>query len=304
MKHYVKVFGPLFIFSVLIGSAEAQTRTKIKTTATTSKFIEHNFGSPSSVTGITDIADSNLAYGSVKSLLDKHVILTYDDNTFRGNEPLRRGDFIVALNSSLDAIQKVKDENNADASSNTSSSSGVNNPVNGTANNTTGIANNPAANAATGTTGGFTDLQQSSIYYPAAHALMEKGITAPFALAKSKSFNPGAPVTEGEVYDILNQVFGYDKSGMNPYTTYMSRNKFAMVLNNAVSNKLQQEYALIDQKNAQAEQLKQQEKEKLANEMKQQEQMRKDSLNNAYKAEQMEIEKNAAEKDSKKKHKK
>ena len=111
-------------------------------------------------------------------------------------------------------------------------------------------------------------------------------------------------MSEKEVYDILNQVFNYDKTGMNPYATSMTRNKFALVLNNAVSNKVQEEYTLIDQKNAEAEQLRQQEKTRLANEMAQQEQMRKDSLNSAYQAEQQEIEKKALEAQSKKKHRK
>ena len=83
---------------------KAQTKHKIKT-APTPKFVEQKFGAPSSITDITDVADSNRSYNSVKSLVDKHVTLTYDDNTFRGNEPLRRGDFIVALNSSLEAIK-------------------------------------------------------------------------------------------------------------------------------------------------------------------------------------------------------
>ncbi len=64
------------------------------------------------------------------------------------------------------------------------------------------------------------------------------------------------------------------------------------------------EYAMIDKNNAAAEQIKQQEKEKQAQEMASQVQMRKDSMNTAYKAEQMEIERKALEAQSKKKHKK
>ncbi len=270
---------------------EAQTKTKIKTKPAP-KFVEQHFGTPSSFTDITDVADSNKSYNSVKSLVDKHITLTYDDNTFRGNEPLRRGDFIVALNSSLDAIKNVAVENGIDNLAST------NNSVAPDSSTAIDMANK------TNTTGSgeFTDLQEGSVYYPAVHSLMEKGVTAPFN--NSKILNPGATMSEKEVYDILNQVFNYDKSGMNPYATLITRNKFAMVLNNAVSNKLQQEYAVIDQKNAQAEQLRQQEKTRMQNEMQQQEQMRKDSLNSAYQAEQQEIEKKALEAQSKKKHRK
>ncbi len=225
--------------------------------------------------------------------MDKHVTLTYYDNTFRGNEPLRRGDFIVAINSSLDAIKNVAVENGIDNVATTNNSVA---PDSSSAN--TNMANN--ANA-TGSSE-LTDLQEGSVYYPAVHSLMEKGITAPFN--NSKKLNPGATMSEKEVYDVLNQLFNYDKSGMNPYATSITRNKFAMVLNNAVSNKLQQEYTMIDQKNAQVEQQREAEKTRMQNEMQQQEQMRKDSLNSAYQAEQQEIEKKALEAQSKKKRKK
>ena len=268
---------------------KAHTKNKIKT-APAPKFVESKFGAPSSVTDITDVADSNKSYNSVKSLVDKHVTLTYDDNTFRGNEPLRRGDFIVALNSSLDAIKNVAVENGID---------------NVTSTNNSVVSDSSTANTnmpnATGSSE-FTDLKEGSVYLPAVHSLMEKGVTAPFN--DSKKLNPGATMSEKEVYDVLNQVFNYDKSGMNPYATSITRNKFAMVLNNAVSNKLQQEYAMIDQKNAAAEQQRQEEKTRMQNEMQQHEQMRKDSLNSAYQAEQQEIEKKALEAQSKKKRKK
>ena len=289
-----------------MGNLEAQTRTKIKTHVP--KFVEQNFGTPSAVTDITDVADSNRSYNSVKSLVDKHVTLTYDDNTFRGNEPIRRGDFLVALNSSLDAIKNVAVKNGIDNSTNVTTNNATTESTN-TVNNANA---NPSANAnantniANGTnsinSNQFTDVAESSVYYPAIQALIQKGISVPFS--ESKKLNPGAPMSEKEVYDILNQVFNYDKTGMNPYATSMTRNKFAVVLNNAVSNKVQEEYTLIDQKNAEAEQLRQQEKTRLANEMAQQEQMRKDSLNTAYQAEQQEIEKKALEAQSKKKHRK
>ena len=296
MKHYLKFFSSVLILSFLMGNVDAQTKVKIKTkTTATPKFTEKSFGTPSSVMDVTDISDSSKAYNSVKSLLDKHITLAYDDNTFKGNEPIRRGDFIVALNSSLDALKQVAAENGIDSSFNVANTSS-----NG-AMSAASVAENTSASTNTSSTG-FTDVQESSVYYPAIQALAAKGVSAPFA--DSKKFNAGAPMTESEVYDALNKVFGYDKSGMNPYAKTMSRNKFAMVLNNAVSNKLMEEYAMIDKNNAQAEQLRQQEKERLAQELASQEQMRKDSMNNAYKAEQMEIEKRALEAQSKKKHKK
>ncbi len=296
MKHYLKFFSSVLIFSFLMGNVDAQTKTKIKTkTPASPKFVEKSFGTPASVTDVTDVADSSKSYNSVKSLLDKHVTLTYGDNTFKGNEPIRRGDFIVALNSALDALKQVATENGIDSSFNVT--------------NTSANANMSAASVAENTnssssvmSSGLTDVQESSVYYPAVQGLTAKGVSVPFS--DSKKLNAGAPMTESEVYDALNKLFGYDKSGMNPYAKTMSRDKFAMVLNNAVSNKLMEEYAMVDKNNAEAEQMRQQQKEKLAQEMASQDQMRKDSMNNAYKADQMEIEKKAIEAQSKKKHKK
>ncbi len=288
MKRYLKLISSLFIFSLLMGNVEAQTRTKTKIKAAPApKFVETNFGNPSSITDVTDMADSNRAYNSVKNLIDEHVTLTYDDNTFRGNEPLRKGDFIVALNSSLSAIKNFAVENGIDSMMNTSA-----------------MANSgmTASDSSMTNPSGFTDLEEGSVYYPAVQSLMEKGVTAPFT--NSKKLDPGAVMSEKDVYNALNKVFNYDKSGMNPYATSMTRNKFAMVLNNAVSTKMQEQYAMVDQKNAAAEQAKQEEKAKMAAEMQQQEQMKKDSLNSAYQAEQQEIEKKALEAQSKKKHKK
>ena len=303
MKQYLKVFSMLLLFSFMMVNVEAQTKTKVKQskakikTKEEPKFVEQNFGTPGAVTDLTDVADSNRAYNSVKSLVDNHVTVSYDDNTFRGNEPLRRGDFIVAVNSALDAVKNLAVQNGIDSMMNSTNTMAMDNSIN----------NNPNVNTANMNSGmvvsDFTDLQEGSVYYPAVHSLLEKGINTPFP-ENSKKLNPGATVSEKDVYNALNQVFGYDKTGMNPYATAMTRNKFAMVLNNAVTTKMQEEYVMIDQKNAEAEQMRQQEKQRMATEMQTQQQARKDSLNSAYQAEQQEIERKAMEAPSKKKKKK
>ncbi len=282
MKKHLKILTSIFICSIIMNSAGAQTKSKIKTKSDEPKYVEQNFGSPSSVADVADIADSNLAYTSVKNLLDKNVTLTYDDNSFRGDEPIRKGDFIVSLNSAIDAARKVESEHEIEASGN----------------------NMQAADASTSEDkqsrlNGLTGVRENSLYYPSAQSLMQKGVNLSFE--KSKSFNPGAELSEKEVYSILNDVFGYSTAGMNPYATSMSRSKFAMALNNALSSRLQNDYAIIDQKNAEAEQARQAEQQSLQAQMQQQEQMKRDSLNSAYQAEQMAIEKKAQENSSKKK---
>ncbi|MEO6187990.1 MAG: S-layer homology domain-containing protein [Ginsengibacter sp.] len=282
MKNYLKIFTSLLISAIIMNNVEAQTRTKIKTKSDEPKFVEQNFGSPASVADVADIADSSLAYNSVKNLIDKKVTLAYEDNSFRGNEPIRRGDFIVALNSAIDAVKKVETEHGITSSDNSMAVGAVS-----------------TVEEKGGGTNGLTGFQDGSVYYPAAQSLMQKGVNLSFE--KSKIFNPGSPMSEKEVYEILNNVFGYSTAGMNPYATTMSRSKFAMALDNALSTKLQQDYAIIDQKNAEAEQDRQAEQQSLQAQMQQQEQMKRDSLNSAYQAEQMAIEKKAQENLSKKK---
>jgi len=75
--------------------------------------------------------------------------------------------------------------------------------------------------------------------YPATQAWIEQwGIAAPFT--KAKVLNPGSVMTEAEVYDILKVTLGYNSPGINPYTNGMSRDKFAIALNNAISQKISQ----------------------------------------------------------------
>ena len=80
------------------------------------------------------------------------------------------------------------------------------------------------------------DISETSIYYPASKSLIEKwGVAAPFALTKTLNANTTMP--EKEVYDILRVTLGYNSAGANPYSAGITRSKFAIVLNNALSQK-------------------------------------------------------------------
>ena len=294
MKNFFRIFSILFVFSMMVGTIDAQTKTKIKSTSAKTKvksdepaYTERNYAMNASMSDISDISDSVRAYKSVETLLGQNVTLVYDDNTFRGNEPIRKGDFIVAVNSSLDAIKKVVDENMSMEPMDSSW--------------TDSNTEQPAMTEETTMTAEIPGVDNNSIYYSAAQGLMAKGVTAPFE--EGKTFKPGATMSEKEVYDILNTVFGYSSPGINTYTNYMSRSKFAMALNNAVATKLLQEYAVIDQRNAELEQVRAAEKARMKEEMEAAAQAKRDSLNAAYKAEQAEIERRALENESTKKHK-
>ncbi|HUS02524.1 MAG TPA: hypothetical protein VMY77_12390, partial [Chitinophagaceae bacterium] len=195
----------------------SKTRSSNKVTI---KAVDRNFGSPSSVSGITDIADSAADYQSLSNLVSLYgTTITYADNTFRGKEALRRGDFIVALNSALNNLKSKMDA--------------------------AGVTDTTLFNTYDRNRGGayltsisqVKDVPENSIYYPAARSLIERwGIAAPFAL--NKTLSPNSTISEKEVYDILRVTMGYNSAGVNPYTTSITRSKFAIVLNNALTQKL------------------------------------------------------------------
>lgn len=224
MKKYFKIMLPLLVM-FLLSDTHAQTKkvTSKKSTAknkVTLKVVERNFGSPSTVSDVTDVTVADPAYGSIKNLIENHgVVVSYADSSFRAKEILKRGDFIVALNSALSSLKTKMD------------AAGV---VDTTLFNT---YDRNRGGAYLTTISQVKDVSENSIYYPAARSLIEQwGIAAPFALNKTLSANSLMP--EKEVYDILRVTLGYNSAGANPYSAGMSRSKFAMVLNNAVSQKM------------------------------------------------------------------
>jgi hypothetical protein len=180
---------------------------------------ERNFGAPASISEITDITVADPAYDALKNLIENYgATITYADNTFRGKELLKRGDFVVAFNSVLNNLKNKKE------------SAGVDSSLTNTYDRNRGGAYLTAVTQ-------VKDLTESSIYYPASKSLIEQwGIAEPFALNKTLSANTTMP--EKEVYDILRVTLGYNSAGVNPYAAGMTRNKFVIVLNNAVSQKM------------------------------------------------------------------
>ena len=203
-----------------------------------------------------DEADSTREYASVKNLMENNgVILAYADSTFAPKAPLRRGDFIVALNSALEAIKKSADSNGLDSS---------NSLVN------TATPDNNQSDIAS--VSDIKDINENSIYYPATQSLIEKWRYVP--VTKNKLLNAGEVMTESEVYEILKTTLGYNSPGTNPYSKAMTRGKFAMVLNNAVSQKLSEVNGLSTTKQESLDSLRRQQELTI----KQQEKQSKDSL--------------------------
>lgn len=276
MKQYLNVFLFAALFAVSYGELKAQTRkvakgAGAKTTAekkpASANFTPREFGSVASVSDISDVKETSPEYQSLKNLIETNgVILTYADSTFRPKEPLRRGDFIVSFNSALDVIKK-----NADAGGFDSTGTGAYN------------TDQDVTNADE-----IKDLKESSVYYPAAQSLLARGIASPF---KSKMLNPGATMSEEEVYSILKSTLGYNSPGANPYATAMTRSKFAMVLNNAVNLKLTQVNALTASRQDSLDDMRRQQEAMI----KQQDKQRSDSLAKAAELSRIEAQRKEGE---------
>lgn len=207
------------IFIFLFVTAHSQKKKVSTKTKNIGQIAQRSFGHPTSISEITDIQVSDAAYESLKNLIENYeVTTTYSDNSFRGKELLKRGDFIVALNSALNNLKNKMDKAGLDTS----------------------IFNTYDRNRGGAYLTEITqikDITENSIYYPAAKSLIERwGIAAPFAI--NKTLNANSSITEKEVYDILRVAMGYISSGVNPYSTAISRNKFIIVLNNCLTQKM------------------------------------------------------------------
>lgn len=223
MKNYISIVIPivlLFLFTDLQAQQKKVTAKKtVSSNKVSIKVAEKNFGAPSSVSQITDITESDPFYESLKSLIEKYnVTITYDDNTFKGKDILKRGDFVVALNSGLINLKKAMDAGGLDTS------------LFNTYDRNRGGAYLTGINQ-------IKDVSETSIYYPASRSLIERwGIGEPFSL--NKILDAGSTISEKEVYDILRVTLAYNSAGINPYSAGISRSKFAVVLNNALSQKM------------------------------------------------------------------
>jgi hypothetical protein len=273
MKKFVKIM--MLVFAVAILSADVNAQKK-KTTKKTSakksavKFTPMEFATPDSTVMLKDVADTNAYYASVNNLIGKRgVMLAYADSTFRPNDPLRRGDFIVSFNSALNTIKMAMESGMLD----------------------TVLVNTYDKNQTYITSvSDLTDLKDSSIYYPATQSLIEKwGIAAPFT--KEKVLNPGGVMLENDVYDILKVTLGYNSPGSNPYAKAMTRGKFAYVLNNAVSEKLGQVDDIATRKRDSIDDVRR----GLEMTMKDQEKMRKDSVAKEVELSKIEAQRKEAE---------
>lgn len=274
MNKYARIIMLVTLFGLTCGVTEAQRKKVVKKSSVKKssvvKFTPREFGTAYAVGDLKDVQETNAEYQSVKNLIENDkVTLAYADSTFRPKEPLRRGDFIVSFNSALDAIKKVND------------SSGVDSSVINTYDKNQSYVTNVSE---------INDVKESSIYYPAVQSLIERwGIAAPFT--KSKLLNAGAQMPEADVYDILKVTLGYTSPATNPYASAMTRGKFAMVLNNALNQKLSQINAMAGAKRDSIDDFRRQQETMF----KHQDKQRRDSLTKEVELSKMEAQRKEAE---------
>jgi hypothetical protein len=273
MKTFVKIIIVILFSGFICGNIQAQKKrvTKRSSSSKTSvvKFTPREFAVPDSLFVVSDVPDSSSAYSSIQTLTQNGVTMAYADSTFRPKEPLRRGDFIVSFNSALEAIKRAGEAGSLD--------SAVVNTYDRNQSYITSVSE-------------ISDVKEGSIYYPAVQSLIERwGIAAPFTT--SKLLNASAPMLETEVYDILKVTLGYTSPGSNPYAKAMTRGKFAMILNNALNQKLVQVNDLADSRRDSIDNQRRQQDLMFQ----QQDKTRRDSLSKQVELSKMEAQKKEAE---------
>ena len=270
MRHFFKAFLFFTTLFLLFNSSTAQIsrgRTNAKLNA---QKTAKGFGNPQSISQVTDILENNEAYNSLKDLIENHhVIMVYADNSFSGNANLKRGDFVLSYNSVLGRIKDVINNAGLDTS----------------------LINTYDRNKAyiTSVTQ-VKDLKPGSVYYVAVQSLLENwGINAPFT--KTALLNANSPFYQDELYDILRVTLGYNYGNFKPKKTTITRYHFAMILDDALKQKLAQVQTLSDEKKAKDEV----EKARIDSIVKQIEQKRRDSISKEIEIRKAEAQKKEAE---------
>jgi hypothetical protein len=217
MKCLVKLSFAVTLLLLVSHFVPAQGKKSAVTVKAHTKITEKRFGNPQSITNVKDVLENNEAYNALKNLIEEHhVTVVYADNSFLGNANLKRGDFVVSFNSALDRIKDAV--KNADID--------------------TSLVNTYDRNKAyiTSVTQ-VKDIQPGSVYYNAVQSLLEGwGINAPFT--KGAVLNANSIFYQDELYDILRVTLGYDYGTFTPKHVPVTRFRFAMALDDALSQKI------------------------------------------------------------------
>lgn len=269
MRHFKALLFLTMLFFVVNESTAQSSRGRTNGKISAQKTVR-GFGHPQSINEVTDILENNDAYNFLKDLIENHhVTMVYADNSFLGNANLKRGDFVVSYNSALDRVKDLINEDGLDTS----------------------LINTYDRNKAyiTSVTQ-VRDIKPGSVYYVAVQSLLENwGINAPFT--KAALLNANSLFYQDELYDILRVTLGYNYGNFKPKKTTLTRYRFAMILDDALKQKLAQVQMLSDEKKAKDAA----EKARIDSIIKQVEQNRRDSTSKEIEIRKVEAQKKEAE---------
>jgi hypothetical protein len=167
-----------------------------------------------SISQIKDVKSTDQHYQALQSLIERYdVFEAYPDGTFRANQPLTRKQFVILLDSGLDRLMEMANEEDQEILA-----SQLFRPYS---------FNNSHISAVSQ----IKDLRPSDDYYAKLESLVERyGIDI---IDADKNFRPEKSVTEKEFYTWIGKIFGGAAEGTPSATRMVSRSEWVMVMNSA-----------------------------------------------------------------------
>lgn len=265
----MKIIKVASVLTVLLFTSHFSQGQKTKSASSKNRVsisVIRGYSQPQSIDDVKDVSKNSETYNALKEIVERyHVTIIYDDYFFRGNDNLKRGDFVVSFASALESIRTATKNAMLD----------------------TVLVNTYDRNKAyINSVSEIKDVKPGSIYYPSVRSLLEDwGINAPFT--KAGVLNAQSLFYEDELYDILRVTLGYRYSGILPKKTPVKRNRFAIILDNALDQKMKE----IDELNSQKQAKENAEKAKVDSLIKQTEQTRRDSISKEIEERKIEAQK-------------
>ena len=196
----------LFLFAVFVISANAQL---------------------TSVSQLKDVKTTDNYYAAVKSLVESYGVLgAFPDNTFRGDSPLTREQFVVILNRSIDRMNEVNEATYRGEEPD-DDDLGI-----------MGLINVPYDVNKTfiTSTSQIKDVKPSAAYYAALQSLVERyGINIADADNNLRAANA---ITEKEFYIWIGGIFGGKYVGSASATNAITRGASMIIMNDALNSML------------------------------------------------------------------
>lgn len=181
-----------------------------------------------SISQIKDVQPTDKHYMALQSLVERYGV--FSDEKFRGNDPLKREEFVVLLNSSLDRLMELAASTDEDfAAYELFTGFSANNT------NITSISQ-------------IKDIKASYSQYIHLQSLVERyGIDICDA---DKNFRPTKTVTEKELYTWIAKIFNGSANSSPSATKAITRSEWIIVMEAALDSVNEKIATLVDEKKA------------------------------------------------------